>query len=195
LRFELGLYVCLLRWGLRRPAVGAGQERIGYAKALTPVFCLWIFASAAEIPLLHVLRPWPTAQAVSIVLGAWGLFWMLGLLASYQVRPHVVDADGLRVRNGPLTDVRVAWGDIASVRQDRRDLESSVRSLQPRETDAGTDLQVGVSGQVNVEVTLRGPVVVRTPHGPLEVTVVSFFADEPREVVARLRERLAAGVE
>jgi hypothetical protein len=196
LQFELGLYVCLLRWVVRRPAVAPGQQRIGYARVVTPVFCLWVFVCAAEIPLLHVLLPWHAARMVSIVLGVWGLFWMLGLLASYQMRPHVVDADGLRLRNGPVADVHVAWSDIASVRQDRRDLESSVRSLQPREADDGTELAVGVSGQVNVAVALRGPTVVRTPTGPMEVTAVSFFADEPREVVARLRERLAkSGVE
>ena len=158
------------------------------------MLCLWIFASAAEIPLVHVLLPWPEAQKVSLVIGAWGLLWMLGLLASYQVRPHVVDADGLRLRSGPVVDVPVAWADIASVRHDRRDLESTVRSLQMLETEDGTELAIVVSGQVNVTVALRGTVVMRTPKGPLHVTAVSFFADEPREVVARLRERMARAV-
>ena len=179
LLFELRLYGCLLRWMVRRPAVTPGQERIGYAKAVAPVLCLWIFASAAEIPLVHVLLSWPEAQKVSLVIGAWGLLWMLGLLASYQVRPHVVDADGLRLRSGPVVDVPVAWADIASVRHDRRDLESTVRSLQMLETEDGTELAIVVSGQVNVTVALRGTVVVRTPKGPLHVTAVSFFADEP----------------
>jgi hypothetical protein len=35
-------------------------------------------------------------------------------------------------------------------------------------------------------------VVVRTSTGPLEVSAVRFFADEPREVVARLRDSWAA---
>ena len=194
LLFEVRLYVCLLGWVVRRPAVTREQERIGYAKAVTPVLCLWIFASAAEIPLVHVLLPWPEAQKVSLVLGAWGLLWMLGLLASYQVRPHVVDVDGLRLRTGPVVDVPLAWADIASVRQDRRDMESTVRSLQVLETEDGTELAISVSGQVNVTVALRGTVVVRTPKGALHVTSVSFFADEPREVVARLRERMARAI-
>ena len=188
---ELRLYACLIRWVLRRPEVAPGQEPIGYAQAVTPVLCLWIFASAAEIPLAHVLLPWHTARMVLLVLEAWGLVWMLGLLASYRVRPHVLDADGLRLRNGAVTDVRVAWADVARVRQERMDLESSVRSVQVRREDGATELQVGVSGQVNVVLELHGPVVVQTPKGPLEVTVVRFFVDEPRDVVSRLRESLA----
>ena len=190
--FELMLYVSLLRWVARRPAVPPGEERIGYARAVTPVMGLWIFASAAEIPLLHVLLPWETARVISIVLGAWGLFWMLGLLASFQVRPHLVGPAGLRVRNGPVTDLRIAWSDVQSVRTNRRDVASSVRALQPRETEAGTDLQVVVNGQVNVEVLLHGPVTLRTAKESMVVTSVSFFADEPRETVALLREHLAA---
>jgi hypothetical protein len=55
-----------------------------------------------------------------------------------------------------------------------------------------TELQIGVSGQVNVVVELRAPVAVRTPTGPLQVSAVRFLVDEPREVVTRLRESLAA---
>lgn len=73
-------------------------------------------------------------------------------------------------------------------------MESTVRSLQVLETEDGTELAISVSGQVNVTVALRGTVVVRTPKGALHVTSVSFFADEPREVVARLRERMARAV-
>jgi hypothetical protein len=189
---EVSLYVCLARWVLRRPAVGPGQEPIGYARAVTPVLCLGIFASAAEIPLAHVLLPWHAARIGLLVLGAWGLVWMLGLLASYRVRPHLLGSDELRLRNGAVTDVPVALADVARVRHERMDLESSVRSLQVRESDGTTELQIGVSGQVNVVVELRAPVAVRTPTGPLEVGAVRFFADEPRAVVTRLRESLAA---
>ena len=47
-----------------------------------------------------------------------------------------------------------------------------------------------MSGQVNVSVRTRTPVTVRTPAGPVTVTAVSFFVDEPREAVARIREHL-----
>ena len=86
-------------------------------------------------PLAH--RPDRAAPA-----RAWGLVWMLGLLAGYRVRPHLLGADELRLRNGPLTDVPVALSDVARVRHERMDLESAVRSLQLRESDGTTELQV-----------------------------------------------------
>ena len=51
-------------------------------------------------------------------------------------------------------------------------------SVQPRETAAGTDLQVGMSGRVNVELRLAAPTTVLTEKGPLEVTQVSLWADD-----------------
>ncbi|HET6919726.1 MAG TPA: hypothetical protein VFI46_09695, partial [Jiangellaceae bacterium] len=55
------------------------------------------------------------------------------------------------------------------------------------ETEAGVDLQVGVSGQVNVHAHLRRPTVVSTAKGPMEVVELSFFADDPQALVAHAR--------
>ena len=149
------MYRNLLRWAFRRPAVGRGEEPVGYAQSVTPVMALWIFASAAEMPLLHVLIPWHTVRVVNIVLGVWTLVWMLGILAGLRVHPHTVSAAGLRVRNGAFTDVLVPWDAVAAVSTKEVDLPSSMRSLQPLETADGTDLRVGVSGRVNIAVVLR----------------------------------------
>ena len=61
-----------------------------------------------------------------------------------------------------------------------------------RQTASDTDLQVGVSGQVNVQVVLRHPATVSTPKEDREVTELSFWADEPGLFVARARQRLGA---
>ena len=50
LLLEVAIYVCLLRWVLRRPAVRRREEPVGYAKAVTPVLCLWILA----LSLIHI---------------------------------------------------------------------------------------------------------------------------------------------
>jgi hypothetical protein len=76
--FELTMYLNLLRWFFRRPSIASGDEPVGYAQEVTPVMSLWIFASASEMPIMHVLLPWRTAQLISIVLGMWTLVWMLG---------------------------------------------------------------------------------------------------------------------
>lgn len=190
--FEVTMYRNLLRWIFRHPSIGPGDEPIGYAQAVTPVMGLWIFASAAEMPLAHVLLPWRAAQIASIVLGLWTLVWMFGALAGLRTHPHLMSATELRVRNGALVDVRLPWRVIASVTTKDVDLPTTLRSVQPLDTEAGIDLRVGVSGRVNIQVRLREPFTVATRKGELTVTQVSFWVDEPRQVAARLRQRAAA---
>lgn len=191
--FELRLYRSLLRWVTRHPDVkGPEVEVFGYAKAVTPVMWLWIFASAVEVPLVHILIPWDTVRIVVLVLSVWGLVWMVGLLASINVYPHLLSESTLRVRHGASVDIPVPWAVIEMVKAEQRDLPSTVWTLQPRETERGTDLQVGVSGQVNVHAVLREPLTVDTPKGPMEIAELSFLVDEPRALVSRARHHLEA---
>lgn len=161
-----------------------------YARTVTPVMWLWIFASAAELPLVHLLVPWEWLRISLLVVGVWGLVWMVGLLASLYVHPHLLGAGRLRVRYGASHTVEVPWAAVASVTYKDEDLESTVWTLQPRESDRGTDLQVGVSGRVNVHAALREPTEVATAKGPMRIVELSFFADEPRPLVARARTHL-----
>jgi hypothetical protein len=190
---EVAMYRNLFRWLSRRPAVPAGAEPVGYAQAVTPVMSLWIFASAAELPLVHVLIPWEGVRIAALVLGAWGLVWMLGALAGLRVHPHLLTADALRIRNGALTEVLVPWGAVASAHKVDLDLPSSMWTLQPEETPGGTHLRVGVSGRANVTVDLREPLLVRPARNKhLTVVRVSFWVDEPRDAVRAITNRAAA---
>ena len=75
--FEIRLYRSLFRWTTRRPHIpGPDLEPFGYARDVTPVMWLWIFASAAELPLVHVLVPWEGVRLALLVVGVWGLAWM-----------------------------------------------------------------------------------------------------------------------
>lgn len=190
--FEVTMYRNLLRWILRRPSIGPGDEPVGYAKLVTPVMALWIFASAVEMPVVHILLPWRTAQIIAIALGVWGLVWMLGALAGLRIHPHLMSEAYLRVRNGAFVDIRLPWAVIGSVTTKEADLPSTMRTLQPLATESGTDMRVGVSGRVNIQVRLRTRLEVSTPRGTFTVSKVSFWVDEPRAVAARIRERVSA---
>ena len=192
--FEINIYKSLLRWLVRRPSIPAGSEPVGYAQMSTPVIALWIFGSALELPLVHVLVPWPGVRIALLAIGVWGLLWMVGLLAGLRSYPHLLEPDRLRIHNGPLHDIAVPWDAIARVGTQDRSLPSSVWVLQPQETDHGTHLNVAVSGRVNVHLTLREPLPVRTSKGEMEVTDVSLWADKPQEVAARIRREAGSEV-
>ena len=187
--FELNIYKSLLRWLLRWPSIPAGFEPVGYARLATPVMALWIFGSALELPLVHVLVPWHGVRIALLVIGVWGLLWMLGALAGLRSYPHLLGGDVLRIRNGAMHDIAVPWKAIAHVTTRDRSLPSSMWVLQPQESERGTHLNVAVSGRVNVHLALREPLKVRTRKGDLVLTGVSLWADEPRTVASRLRRQ------
>lgn len=152
---------------------------------------MFIVLSAVEVPVAHVLLPWHAAQVASVVIGAWGLLWMLGLLASLHVYPHLVTADALQVRDGAHFDLQVPWDVVGSVSAHRRDLPSQ-RSVQVTDSASGAVLHVVVSSQTSVDVVLDEPLTVERPDGAVTVTQVRLHADDPRALVAAARARLAA---
>jgi hypothetical protein len=185
--FELNIYKSLLRWLLRRPSIPAGFEPVGYAQLATPMMGLWIFGSALELPLVHVLVPWYGLRISLLVIGVWGLLWMLGALAGLRCYPHLLGHDTLRIRNGATHDIAIPWQAIAQVTTQDRSLPSSMWVLQPQQTDQGTHLNVAVSGRVNVHLTLRHQLRLRTKKGDMPVTGISLWVDEPRAVATRIR--------
>ena len=194
LAFEYNIYKSLLRWVLRRPSVPPGCEPVGYARLATPMLWLWIFGSALELPLVHVLVPWHGVRISLLIVGVWGLLWMVGVLAGLRSYPHLFGSDTLRIRNGALHDIAIPWKAISQVTTEDRSLPSSMWVLQPQEVDHGVHLNVAVSGRVNVHLTLRDELAVRTTKGEMVITALSFWVDEPREVAARIRRETRSRV-
>jgi hypothetical protein len=189
--FEIGIWRSLARWVTRRPSgVGPDTRAFGYARSATPLIWVFIIVSAIEIPVAHVLLPWEIAQTASLVVGAWGLMWMFGFLASLRVYPHVVGPDGLRLRNGAHVDVLVPCHAIRSASAHRRDMPSQ-RSVQLVETDGGTILHLVQTSETWVDIVLSQPLEVALRSGPVTVTQVRVHADDPRGLVAAIRSRLA----
>jgi hypothetical protein len=182
--FEVALYRSLARWVGRRPDVPAGTTPIGYGQLAGPMMWLWIFGSAVEVVVLDVvLHRWlPAARLPFLVLGVWGVVWMLGLLASMRVRPHLLDATHLVVRSGARTRVVVPLVALAGVRAATHEVPGLVRTLQ--ELDGL--LLVGME-ETNLELVLTGPTTLETARGPWTVERVGLYVDEPREVATLLR--------
>ncbi len=182
--FEVALYRSLARWVARRPDVPAGTTPIGYGQLAGPMMWLWIFGSAVEVVVLDVvLHRWlPAARLPFLVLGVWGVVWMLGLLASMRVRPHLLDDTHLVVRSGARTRVVVPLEALAGVRSATHEVPGLVRTLQ--ELDGL--LLVGM-GETNLELSLTGPTTLETARGPWTVERVGLYVDDPRGVATLLR--------
>ena len=194
---EVGIWLGLGRWLHRRwrPPVVAGATEHGYARLVSPMIWLFVAMSAVEMAVLHLVLPWATARGVSLVLGLWGLLWMLGLLAGLRAHPHVVGPGGLRLRYRTAVDVALPWSSVAEVAARSGDHPGS-RTIRLVESEQGTVLVLAVGGQTSVDVRLVQPLVVRLPAGPVEVVALRVHADDPRGLVAAVRSgQAASGVE
>lgn len=190
IRFELSLYRSLYRWARRRPMIAPGAEAFSYVREIRAILIAFIVVSAIEIPVAHLLLPWPTVQIIVLLLGVWGLTWMIGLLASMVVYPHSVDDRELRVRSGSSLDLAIGWESIARVSYRRRDVAVS-KAVQVEQGADACVLKVVVSSQTNLDVLLHEPTLVRLPRGrTATITELQFFADDPKALISRIAKHL-----
>ena len=179
---ELALYRSLARWIARRPDVPADATPIPYGQLVGPMLWLWIFGSATEVIVIEVVlrsidAGWAEAIRLPLlVIGIWGVLWMLGMLASYRVRPHLLSADRLRIRSGARTQVDVPLHAVVSVRTAEHELPGIIKVLH---VDADL-LLVGVSSRTNVELVLSAPTTVQTSAGERVADRIGLWVDDPR---------------
>ena len=186
---ELALYGQLVRWIIRRPDVPAGATPVPYSRLATPVVWLFIFGSTVEVVAFDlILSRWLTFLRIPfLVLGIWGVVWMLGLMASYRMRPHLVTDTDLHVRNMARTDVVVPLDAITRVQVADLD-EGGIRAVRV----VDDRLLVLVSGRTNLQLTLAEGTPIAIAHGEITPATVGLWVDEPREVAELVRRRLSA---
>ncbi len=186
---ERATWVNLGRWVTRKPAMPEGAEGFPYTAAMNPVLIAFIAVSAIEIPVAHLLIPWTWLQILVLIIGIWGLGWMIGLLATVQLHPHFADADQLRIRHASRVDLAVPWDAVASVGQRLRSLDSG-KSVQQEEIRGGTAVIIGVTSQTNVELRLSRPVTFNLPQGPVEAIEMRCYADDPAALAKAIRTKI-----
>ncbi|MFJ4014726.1 hypothetical protein [Microbacterium sp. NPDC090014] len=189
---ELRVYSSIARAIARRPAVPKGGTGIGYHRPVLTVLFIFIGLSAVEIPILDlIVHQWPVVRITLLVLGIWGVTWMVGLLCAMLMRPHAVGPDGVRVRSGLELDVPIGWADIASIAISRRVDEPK----QPRVI--GPEYAERMQDETNIEIELERPVAIRLPGlapkgGTHQVDRIRLWADDPRAFLDAARPFLVA---
>ena len=171
-KLEIGIWRSLFLWLTRRvPGKRPGAEDFSYAKETTPIIIAITFVSALELPVVHLLIPWEAAKLALLIVGVWGLLWMVGYLASMRVFRHLLDDEGMRIRYGAHVDLRIPWDAVEEVTAQRGRFDARGLVVEDGVT------HVPVLKQTRVRVTLEGGDEVR------------FYADDPRGFVAAARRR------
>jgi hypothetical protein len=191
---ELRIYANIGRAIARRPAIPKGASGFGYHRPVLTVLLIFIGLSAIEIPIIDlIVHRWPVVRIAFLILGIWGLTWMIGFLCSFFMKPHTVGPDGIQVREGLEIDIPLSWDDIASVERSHRVDEP--KSPRFTDTNGGRMLSIRMQDETNVELTLERPTLVRLPgHAPKggtqEVTAVRLWTDDVEGFMAAVRTHI-----
>jgi len=194
LMFELRIYASIARFIARRPAISSGAVGFGFHKPVHTILIVFIVLSAVEIPIIDlIVHPWPGVRIPLLVLGIWGVTWMIGLLCAHLMRPHTVGADGIRVRGGLETDILLSWNHIASVARDRR--VDQPKSRKFAEADGSRTLMLRINDETVIEIELERPTVVCLPGhgangGEQTVTAVRIWVDDAQAFMDEVRKYL-----
>ena len=158
------------------------------------VLLIFIVLSAVEIPIVDlIVHRWPVERVLFLILGIWGVTWMLRLLCAYLMRPHTVGPEGIRVRQGLEVDVPLSWDDIASVARVKGVDEP--KSPRIEEADASRTLVFRMQEETAIEIELERPTVVRLPGhrpkgGEQEITGIRLWVDDPGAFMDEVRKHL-----
>jgi hypothetical protein len=185
--FELAMWRSLYSWLFRRPRTRTpGGVAFPYVSVVGPLLWAFIGVSAVELPVLHLLLPWPVVRLVVDIISVYGLIWMFGLMASLRVHPHVAEETGLRLRSGHRVDLELPWDAIAAVRVRTRGVDKS-RGVQ---FEDGV-LKLVVASRTDVEVVLHEPRVLPIPKTDgAPVSEVHFAVDDPKALAGLIRAAL-----
>lgn len=187
-RMELRIYDSIGRAIARRPAIERGGTGFSYHRPVLTILIIFIALSAVEIPILDlIVHRWPVVRIAVLIIGIWGLTWMIGLLCAYYMRPHVVGPAGIRVRDGLEIDIPLDWDTIASV--------ARIRQVDPPKSPRFTDhdgervLSLRMQDEVNIEIRLERPTPLRIPGRPpkggvQDAEIVRLWTDDPTAYLA-----------
>ncbi|HMR48390.1 MAG TPA: hypothetical protein PKE40_03415 [Arachnia sp.] len=159
---------------------------------------VFVAVSAAEIVVIDlIVHRWSWVRIPLLVLGIWGLVWMIGALCAYYMRPHTVGSEGIRVRGSIDMDAHVTWDDVYSVGLRTRNFEPKTPTVV--DGSQGRALVMDVTDQTNIEIVLERPTKVTLPGLPPKggeqvIDRIYLWTDEPKGFLDAVREHIGSEV-
>ncbi|KUM80991.1 hypothetical protein [Streptomyces curacoi] len=174
-RHELRLLVSLALWVARRRHQTGSGTAFGYARGQGPVMFGLAFVCVVEsITMSVLLRDHPAVHRVVFLLDVYTIVLVVALHAASVVRPHVLDADSLRIRRAAHVDLRIPVEKIAHVR----------RELRTTHERAEGELDVVIGAQTSVTLELADTVPYFGFLGRRrDIRLVRFHADDADALV------------
>lgn len=191
-QMEAAGWVSLARLIFFRPRVPAGAVAVPYHRPVTGILTIFIVLSALEVPIIDlIVHPWPFVRIPLLILGIWGVVFMLGMLAGYLTRPHAVGPGGLRIRQSTDLEIALTWDDVLSVAR-RREVRHKGPKFTPGRTDDTWTVHLPMQDETNLAVELERPIDVAMPQGVVRVDEIRFWADDPAVFMQAARPHLEA---
>lgn len=119
---EFGLISSLVRLIARRPKVSAGSTVFTYHRQSSPVVWMMVAFLVIELVVLHLVIPWDAVRLVALILGIYGLLWVVGYVAGFAMHPHLLTEQDLIIRRGPTLAIVLPLDTIERVEAKDRDL-------------------------------------------------------------------------
>lgn len=194
LLIEPRLWISLARWVTGRHDGRRREGAFSYDGALRPVLWVAVALVVVEGGAVEVILAFATRSTlwviVSLCVHGYAVLVLLGMLASFITRPHLLEKDVLRVRDGVFTEIVLPMVAITGVRQIvRPNFGRSGLKIDPDGHGA-----LLAHGDATIELTLdpTAPVDIRpTPRPCLEaITALTVTADDPPELIRQLNEQL-----
>jgi len=181
---EIHGYLSIYRSLFRRPKVPAGAVGFSYHQPVLAILIVFLVLSTVELVVVDiVVRRWDTIRIPLLVVGIWGLVYMVGLLLGMLNRPHAVGPEGIGVCQGSEIDIPLGWADISSVTHRKRTIQDKQPKVTVEDHSAAT-LHLRMQGETNVVIQLERALPVRLPSGTETVTALAIYADDPQAFVA-----------
>jgi hypothetical protein len=182
---EPRLWVCLARWAAGRYPTTGFRYDAGLRGIIWAGVALVVVEGAIVDLLLELLLPGSVWVWVSLGLHLYGLAALLGFLASWATRPHLLDEHALRLRDGIVTELSIPYSAVTGARVARQ--PNFGRS--GLKTDDGAGLLACGDATVALDLDATRPLSVPNQSGSVSLASLAITVDEPRTFIAALRAR------
>jgi hypothetical protein len=171
----------------RKRRVKPDDRVVTYGGNLYMLLIAMVAVSIIEVVVVELFIPWNWLRWALVILGGYGLLWVLGFGCSLYTRPHTVGRDELGLRFAIFSEVTVPLANVKSA-------SKSLCGTHKKSVEVidGT-LSFSVLGTTNVSVPLEPPVEVNLGRlGRHMVHRLRFYADGPARASAAVRDGAAS---